>query len=80
MFHQDVDPVIPQFVLPDWELLETHIILEHFPEMDRHWLTDGAVDRIIDVQLFKGVVARIKYTKYTDNSIVIDFVITEVER
>ena len=48
--------------------------------MDSHTLADCSVYWVVDVEFFEVVVAGIQHRKDTDNSIVINFVISKVER
>ena len=56
VLHYDVDSVVAQKMLLNGQLLQTHVVLEHFAEMDSHRLTDGLVDGIVQIELFKGVI------------------------
>ena len=67
-------------MFPDAQLLQSHVVLEHLSEMDRHTLADSSVYWVVDVEFFEVVVARIQHWKDTDNSIVVNFVISKVER
>jgi hypothetical protein len=57
VLHQDVAAVVSEQVLAEGQLLETHVVLEHFAEVDGHRLADGLVDRVLDVEFFEGVIA-----------------------
>ena len=42
------------------KFLKPHVILEHLSEVNRDTLANSPVDRIVNVQLLKVVVARIE--------------------
>ena len=48
--------------------------------MDSHTLADSSVYRVVDVEFFEVVVARIQHRKDTNNSIMVNFVVAKVER
>lgn len=53
--------------------------MKHFAEVDCDTLADGLVDRVFNIQLFQGVVAGVEHTENTNDTIVVDLVISEVE-
>ena len=79
MLHDDVDTIIAQAMFLDTQLLKANVVLEHFPEVDRYALTDCPVDWIINVKFFQRIVARIKHRENTDDSIMFNLVVSEVE-
>lgn len=80
MLHDDVDAIVTQLVLLDAQLLEADVVLEHLAEVNGHALADGPVHWVVDVELFQRVVARVKHRENTDDAVVLDFVVSEVER
>ena len=60
MFHDYVDTIISQLVLPYADLLETNVVLKHFAEVNSNGLANGFVYRVLDVKLLKGVVGRVQ--------------------
>ena len=62
------------------QLLEANVVLEHFPEVNCHTLANGPVDRIINVEFFECVVARVEDREDTNNAVVLDLVVSQVER
>jgi len=67
-------------MLSHWNFLETDIILKHFSEVNSNTLTNSLVDWVLNIKLLKGVITWIQYWKNTDDSIMINFIISEVER
>jgi hypothetical protein len=67
-------------VLPHRYFLEADVVLEHLAEVDRHGLADSFVDGVLDIELLKRIVTRVEHTEDTYYTIVVDFVIAEVER
>ena len=60
MFHDNVNSVVSQFMFANTKFLKPHVILEHLSEVNRNTLANSPVDRIVNVQLLKVVVARIE--------------------
>ena len=67
-------------MLADAQLLETFVVLEHFAEVDRNTLADRLVDWVVNIQLYQGLVARVEDGENTDDAIVVDFVVAEIQR
>ena len=80
MLHDYVNTVVAQAVLADAQLLETFVVLEHFAEVDRNTLADRLVDWVVNIQLYQGLVARVEDGENTDDAIVVDFVVAEIQR
>ena len=76
MLHYDVDAIISQFVLSNAQFLQTNIVLEHLSEMNSYTLTDSSVNWVVNVQLFKIIVARIEHREDSNNSIVVNFIVS----
>mmetsp|Transcript_1243 Transcript_1243/g.1450 ORF Transcript_1243/g.1450 Transcript_1243/m.1450 type:complete len:207 (-) Transcript_1243:21-641(-) len=47
--------------------------------MNSNTLADGLIDRVLNVEIFQGVVTGVQHTEDTDYSIVVDLIVTEVE-
>ena len=48
--------------------------------MNRHTLADGLVHGVFDIKLLKSVITRIQNWQDTDDTIMIYFVISKIER
>ena len=59
MLHQNVEAIISELVLTDGELLQADVILKHLAKVYSHRLAYRLVDRIVDIELFQRVVARV---------------------
>ena len=80
MLHHDVNAVVSQFVLLKTQLLQAHVVLEHFTEVNRHTLTDRAINWVVNVQLLQGEIARVEHREDTDDSVMINLVVSKTER
>ena len=80
MLHYDVETIISQLMFSHWNFLKSDIILKHFTEMNRHTLADGLVHGVFDIKLLKSVITRIQNWQDTDDTIMIYFVISKIER
>ena len=80
MLHDDIYAIVAQFVLLDTQLLKADVVLEHFPEVNSYTLTNSPVNRIIDVQFLQSVVTRVEYRENSNNAIMLDLVVSQVQR
>ena len=80
MLHNDVEAIISQLMLPHGDLLEADVILKHFTEVDGYTLANGLVDWILDIELLKCVVTGVEHTQDTNDTIMINFIVTQVQR
>ena len=78
MFHDNIDTVIPEFVLSDAQFLQANIVLEHLSEMNCYTLTDSSVYWVVNVQLLKIIVTRIEHREDSNNSIMVNFIVSKV--
>ena len=79
MLHDDIDAIISQLVLTDRNLLKTNIVLEHLTEVDGYTLANGFVNWVFNIQFFQSVVAGIEHTQNTDDTVVVDLVISQIQ-
>lgn len=79
VLHDDKDSITPQLMLSNTELLETNVVLEHFTKVNGDTLADGLINRVVKVQLLKSVIGAVENREDTDDSIVVNLVVTEVE-
>ena len=61
------------------QLLQSNVVLEHFTEVDSYTLANSAVNRVVNVKLFKCVITRIEDRENTNDTIMFDLVVTQVE-
>jgi len=80
VLHDDIYAIVAQFVLLDTQLLKADVVLEHFPEVNSYTLTNSPVNRIIDVQFLQSVVTRVEYRENSNNAIMLDLVVSQVQR
>jgi hypothetical protein len=80
VLHDDIDAIVAQFVLLDTQLLKSNVVLEHFSEVNCHTLANSPVYRVIDVQFLQCVVTRIEHRENTNDTIVLNLVISQVQR
>ena len=78
MLHNDVETVVSQLMLPHGDLLETNVILKHFTEVDGYTLANGLVHWILDIKLLKCVVTGVEHTQDTNDTIMINFIVTQI--
>jgi hypothetical protein len=62
------------------KFLKTNVVLEHFAEVDSHTLADSTVDGVINIQFFQGVVTGVQYGKNTDDTVMLNFVVSQIHR
>ena len=67
-------------MLSDAELLKPFIVLEHFAEVDGNALADSLVHWVVNVQLYKGLIAWVEHRQYSYNSVMVDLVVTQIQR
>ena len=79
MLHDDVESIIPQLVLPHGNFLQPDVILEHLSEVDCDTLADGLVDGVLDVELLQCIITRVEHGENTDDTVMINLVIAQVE-
>jgi len=79
MLHNNIKSIVSKLVLPHWYFLEPHVILKHLTEVDSHTLADSFVDGVLNVQLLEGVITGVEHWEDTDNTIVINFIVSEVK-
>lgn len=66
-------------MLPDAQFLQADVILEHLSKMDSYRLADGPVNGILDVELLQGVVGRVQNGEDSDDTVVVDLVVSQVQ-
>jgi len=66
-------------MLLDTQFLQSNVVLEHFSEVDSHTLANGPVDGVINVKFLKCVIAGVEDRENTDDTIVFNLVISQVE-
>ena len=62
------------------KFLQSDVVLEHLTEVDGDTLADGAVDRIVNVQLVQGEVRRVENGENADDTVMVNLVVAETER
>jgi hypothetical protein len=80
MFHDDVEAIVSKLMFPHGDFLETNVILKHFTEVNGDTLADGFVDWVFDIELFKSVVTGVEHTQDTNDTIMINFIVSQVQR
>jgi hypothetical protein len=80
VLHQDVTAVVTQQVLANRELLEADVVLEHLAEMDGDGLADGLVHWVLNIKLLQSEVRAVEHREDADDSVVVDFVVSKVQR
>lgn len=61
------------------QLLESNVVLEHFAEVDGYTLANSAVDRVVNIKLLKCVITGVEDRQDTDDTIMLDLVVSKVE-
>jgi len=47
--------------------------------MDCNWLANSLIDWVLDVQFFQGVVTRVEHTEDTYYTIMVNFIVSQIE-
>jgi len=79
MLRNDINAIISELMFSDGQFLQPHVVEEHLPKVDCYRLALCLVHWVVNVQLFQSIVALIEDTKDSNNSIMINLVIAEVE-
>ena len=79
VLHYDVESIVSKLMLPHGNFLESHIVLKHLTEMNGDTLANGLVDRIFDIQFLQGVVTGVEHTEDTNDTIMVNFVVAQIQ-
>lgn len=66
-------------MLANVELLNSKVVLQHFPEVDSSGLADSLVPWVFDVEHLKRVVRAVKHAEDADHSVMVNFIVAKVE-